>query len=99
MSNASVVFILFQFMLIRSIRGAKMNGRIGAVFFDLFETLITESGFTLEHRAVAANGLGIEKDDFSREWKSRQIKLLRGEFPDYPQVLPGDLPNDPESRG
>ncbi|SFD65392.1 putative hydrolase of the HAD superfamily [Paenibacillus catalpae] len=61
-----------------------------AVFFDLFETLITEfkNGIRKAPRSnhfVAQ--LGIDSTLFEREWRSRQEHRMNGTFPDFPSVL------------
>ncbi|MCM3626064.1 HAD-IA family hydrolase [Paenibacillus glycanilyticus] len=64
--------------------------RIQAVFFDLFETLITE--FENGKRKASRSNhfvaqLGIDSKLFEAEWKKRQEHRMNGTFPDFPSVL------------
>lgn len=60
--------------------------RIQAVFFDLFETLITE--FADGHRKTIRSIdyfelFGLHNDDFKREWRNRQALRMTGSLPNY----------------
>ena len=43
-----------------------------AVLFDLYETLVTESGIRPTRAASLAAVLGLEQDAYRREWKARR---------------------------
>ncbi|MBP1989801.1 putative hydrolase of the HAD superfamily [Paenibacillus eucommiae] len=61
-----------------------------AVFFDLFETLVTEFSNGKRQSDRSYNYLellGLEKEDFKKEWHSRQLKRMTGIFSNYPAVL------------
>jgi len=53
---------------------------IRAVVFDLYETLITESGIQPTRAGSLAATLGLEKDAYRREWKARRPRVVRGEM-------------------
>ncbi|TCM99017.1 putative hydrolase of the HAD superfamily [Paenibacillus sp. BK033] len=64
--------------------------KIQAVFFDLFETLITEfeNGVRKAPRSNHFVGqLGVDAKLFEQEWKKRQERRMNGTFPDFPSVL------------
>jgi FMN phosphatase YigB (HAD superfamily) len=44
---------------------------ISAVLFDLYETLITESGIQLTRASALATALGLEEKVYRTEWKKR----------------------------
>ncbi|GIP38912.1 hypothetical protein J31TS4_21920 [Paenibacillus sp. J31TS4] len=61
-----------------------------AVFFDLFETLITEfiDGKRISRRNYDYPGLlGLSAADFKTEWGSRSTRRMNGELPDFPSVI------------
>jgi putative hydrolase of the HAD superfamily len=63
---------------------------IKAVFFDLFETLVTE--FSGGERIAKPSydfleWLGIPNDEFKQEWSLRVQDRMMGRFEDYPSVL------------
>lgn len=61
-----------------------------AVFFDLFETLITEfsNGKRISNRKYNyMELLGLSTDDFKKEWGSRQHKRMVGTLPNYLEVI------------
>lgn len=64
---------------------------IRAVFFDLFETLITE--FADGKRKVPRSNINgaaffqIPAEQFEQAWKERLRRRMTGQFPDYPSVL------------
>jgi HAD superfamily hydrolase (TIGR01509 family) len=53
---------------------------ITAVLFDLYETLITESGITPTRASSLATTLGLEKDAYRKEWKARRPCVVRGQM-------------------
>src|SRR6186997_1224317 len=53
---------------------------ITAVLFDLFETLITESGIQPVRASSLATVLGLERDAYRREWKARRSCVVRGQI-------------------
>ncbi len=53
---------------------------ITAVLFDLFETLITESGIQPTRASSLAPILGLEKDAYRKEWKMRRPNVVRGQM-------------------
>ncbi|WP_336772452.1 HAD family hydrolase [Paenibacillus sp. MMO-58] len=64
--------------------------KVQAVFFDLFETLITEfeNGVRKAPRSNHFVGqLGVDTHLFEQEWKKRQERRMNGTFPDFPSVL------------
>jgi putative hydrolase of the HAD superfamily len=67
-----------------------MGLKTRAVFFDLFETLITEfaDGKRISDRSYDYMGLlGLGAQDFKQEWSSRQKKRMTGEFANYFEVV------------
>ncbi|MDQ1914330.1 HAD-IA family hydrolase [Paenibacillus sp. GD4] len=63
---------------------------IKAVFFDLFETLISEyeNGKRKALRSTHfVEQLGIESKVFDKEWNERQEKRMDGTYSDFPSVL------------
>ncbi|MBI1927727.1 HAD family hydrolase [Candidatus Poribacteria bacterium] len=73
---------------------------ITAVFFDLYETLITEFAPAWRPRPSIPERLGIDEQEFQAEWKKRWQERITGIIPDYPGVLReicrsvGKLPNE-----
>jgi HAD superfamily hydrolase (TIGR01509 family) len=53
---------------------------ITAVLFDLYETLITESGIKPTRASSLAITLGLEKDAYRKEWKARRPYVIRGQM-------------------
>ena len=53
---------------------------ITAVLFDLYETLITESGLTPTRASSLATTLGLENDAYRKEWKVRRPSVVRGQM-------------------
>lgn len=51
---------------------------IAAVLFDLFETLITESGIQPTRASSLAPTLGLEEHAYRKEWKMRRPSVVRG---------------------
>ncbi|MHB1000164.1 MAG: HAD family hydrolase [Armatimonadota bacterium] len=60
---------------------------IKAVFFDLYETLISEIRAERPPQTSPGDLLGIEPSIFASEWKARQHKRMTGEYPDHKSVL------------
>ncbi|WP_274653422.1 HAD family hydrolase [Paenibacillus humicola] len=63
---------------------------VKAVFFDLYETLVTEfaDGKRLSNRKTDyAALLGLPNEAFKREWAARQQRRMTGHFPDYYAVI------------
>ncbi|MBM3235182.1 HAD family hydrolase [Candidatus Poribacteria bacterium] len=60
---------------------------IEAVFFDLFETLVTEFDPNWKPGPSVAEQLGVDEKVFGMEMHARQKKRYIGVFPDYPSVL------------
>ncbi len=63
---------------------------IKAIFFDLYETLITE--FANGHKIFKRNYqdyalLGLEYEEFAVEWRSRIQQRMAGEYKDYFEVI------------
>jgi len=62
-----------------------------AVFFDLYETLISEYKDGVRRASRAGRNyqelLGISNETFKREWGLRQAPRMTGQFPDYPSVV------------
>ncbi|MFC4812654.1 HAD family hydrolase [Paenibacillus sp. GCM10023250] len=71
-------------------RKERVPSRPEAVFFDLYETLITEfeDGRRRSKRAYDYDGLlGLSAETFKAEWGARQARRMNGTFRDYPDVL------------
>jgi putative hydrolase of the HAD superfamily len=60
---------------------------IRAVFFDLFETLITEFDPNREEKIPAGTRLGLDAEVFRKEWRARRRERHTGAYNDYPEVL------------
>lgn len=60
---------------------------IAAVFFDLYETLITEFEPSRRPRPSVAQQLGIAREAFDSEWRARRERRMCGMLPDYPATL------------
>jgi putative hydrolase of the HAD superfamily len=63
---------------------------INAIYFDLFETLISEyqNGQRKAPRSTHMVGkLGFETKIFDNEWNVRQEKRMNGSYSDFPSVL------------
>jgi putative hydrolase of the HAD superfamily len=61
-----------------------------AVFFDLFETLVTEfaGGRRISKRSYDYQSLlGLSNDEFRKEWGNRQERRMNGEFGDFREVV------------
>jgi putative hydrolase of the HAD superfamily len=52
---------------------------IAAVLFDLYETLITESGSHPTRASTLAMRLGLEESAYRPEWRKRRPSIVRGE--------------------
>lgn len=57
-----------------------------AVFFDLYETLITEYTPAWQDYSIAS-ALGIDEVVCQREWRARHVNRMTGVVPDYSTVL------------
>src|SRR5687767_13664721 len=53
---------------------------IRAVLFDLFETLITESGLRPTRASSLAAVLGLEDKAYRRQWKARRPRVVVGQL-------------------
>jgi HAD superfamily hydrolase (TIGR01509 family) len=53
---------------------------IRAVLFDLFETLITESGLRPTRASSLAAALGLDEDVYRPEWKARRPRVVLGQL-------------------
>lgn len=51
---------------------------IGAVFFDLFETLVTEAGVRVPRASSLGARLGIDPDAYRAEWRRRRPEVVLG---------------------
>nr|WP_144929286.1 HAD family hydrolase [Paenibacillus bovis] len=60
---------------------------IHAVFFDLFETLITEWEGGKKKAIYSTHKLGLNSNVFSKEWKIRKELQSIGKYPNYSSVL------------
>ncbi|RZT23800.1 HAD family hydrolase [Fictibacillus sp. BK138] len=60
---------------------------IKAVFFDLYETLITEWNGNQKKAVYSTDELGLDPKVFKIEWDSRRELRMNGTFPDHPSVL------------
>ncbi|MFE1245291.1 HAD family hydrolase [Fictibacillus sp. NPDC058756] len=60
---------------------------IKAVFFDLYETLITEWDGNKKKAVYSTDELGLDPKVFKNEWDSRRELRMNGTFPDYASVL------------
>ena len=54
--------------------------KITTVLFDLFETLITESGLQPTRASSLAKTLGLEEQRYRREWKARRPRVIVGQL-------------------
>jgi HAD superfamily hydrolase (TIGR01509 family) len=60
---------------------------IKAVFFDLYETLITEWENNRLKAPYTIDGIGLEPDIYKQEWLARKDKRMEGAYPDFHSVL------------
>lgn len=60
---------------------------LDAVFFDLYETLITEFDPKWTPQPTTAERLGVDQQAFRAAWQEAQPGRFTGEFPDYPSAL------------
>ncbi|MFG6494899.1 HAD-IA family hydrolase [Fictibacillus sp. UD] len=60
---------------------------IKAVFFDLYETLITEWEDGKKKATYSTKLLGLDQSKFKSEWDSRRELRMDGTFPDHQSVL------------
>jgi HAD superfamily hydrolase (TIGR01509 family) len=60
---------------------------IQAVFFDLFETLITEWDNDQKKAPYSVEELGLDEDIYKKEWLARKERRMDGSFPSHQSVL------------
>jgi HAD superfamily hydrolase (TIGR01549 family) len=60
---------------------------IQAVFFDLFETLISEWEDNQKKATYSVKELGIDEDCYNKEWSVRRDRRMNGTFTDHQSVL------------
>ena len=60
---------------------------IQAVFFDLYETMVTELDPHWKPLPTTAERLGLRQERFTAEWRARQQKRMAGAYADYRSVL------------
>ena len=58
-----------------------------AVFFDLYETLVTEFDPDWKPRPSTAERLGVDPRAFRAAWQEAEDARFTGAFPDYPSAL------------
>lgn len=58
-----------------------------AVIFDLYETLISEHGLEQQPKPIMASRLGINEDEFKREWSKIQEQRFTGQIANFPSAL------------
>lgn len=66
------------------------NLKVKAVFFDLFETLVTEfsDGKRISNRYYDyLELLGLSNEEFKNEWRNRNKDRMTGFFSDFPSVI------------
>ncbi|MEX1019096.1 MAG: HAD family hydrolase [Litorilinea sp.] len=63
------------------------DGRPQAVFFDLYETLITEFDPNFTPRPTLAEWLQVDHQRFVAEWRKFQKRKMEGKIPNFPAVL------------
>jgi len=51
---------------------------IQGVLFDLFETLVTESGALMRRASSLAAELGVNEDAYRKQWRSRRLDIVLG---------------------
>jgi HAD superfamily hydrolase (TIGR01549 family) len=60
---------------------------IKAVFFDLFETLITEWKDNQRKATYSVEELGLDEEVYKKEWSARREMRMDGTFPNHQSVL------------
>ncbi|ANX11460.1 hypothetical protein ABE41_005525 [Fictibacillus arsenicus] len=60
---------------------------IKAVFFDLYETLITEWDGNQKKAVYSTDELGLDSKIFKAEWDNRRELRMNGTYPDHQSVL------------
>ena len=63
-----------------------MGGVVKGIVFDLYETLVTESGTRPPGVSSFALPLGCDRDAFRREWKMRRAAVTTGHL-SFPQAI------------
>lgn len=58
-----------------------------AIFFDLYETLITEFEPNFTPQPTLADALRVDKQRFVDEWRKLQKRKMEGKFSSFPHVL------------
>ena len=58
-----------------------------AVIFDLYETLISEFGLEQKPKRSTASRLGVNEDEFKREWNQIQEQRFTGQIANFPSAL------------
>ncbi|MEZ4863909.1 MAG: HAD-IA family hydrolase [Caldilineaceae bacterium] len=58
-----------------------------AVIFDLYETLISEYGLEQKPKPSIARRLGLNEDEFKREWSQIQEQRFTGQIANFPSAL------------
>jgi FMN phosphatase YigB (HAD superfamily) len=53
---------------------------VKAVIFDLYETLVTQSGTAVPRGGALGESLGLDPTAYRREWKQLRPRILRGEL-------------------
>src|SRR5918992_875083 len=53
---------------------------VKAVIFDLYETLVTQSGVEVPRAGALGPALGLEPDAYRRAWKRLRPRVLRGDL-------------------
>ena len=53
---------------------------VKAVVFDLYETLVTQSGTAVPRAGALGESLGLDPTAYRREWKQMRPQVLRGEL-------------------
>jgi HAD superfamily hydrolase (TIGR01549 family) len=60
---------------------------VEAIFFDLYETLITEWKGNQKKATYSIEALQITEEDYKKEWASRVERRMNGTYPDHQSVL------------
>ena len=56
------------------------DSMVKAVVFDLYETLVTQSGTAVPRAGALGESLGLDATAYRREWKQTRPQVLRGEL-------------------
>lgn len=60
---------------------------VHAIFFDLYETLVTEWENNQKKATYSINDLGLDEKTYRKEWSARRDRRMDGTFPDHQSVL------------